>query len=268
MASQRSSLATSRRKARWRVRASSRNTPSIELVTAKAQGNPFYIEELLNFIRSQGVDLRNESALQELQLPASLHSLILSRIDTLDESPRRTLKVASVPGRVFRAPMLPAAYPELGGPVDVEEYLRVLGSADLVHVEPEHPPVVVVPDRSRAAFAYYAPYTAVEKVRDQLETFGRSAKDAASDETLTTLRMHSIPAAASFSAAAKKCGAAVPTWLREGIPYVTEVCERTRNDRKGGHLGVRRSDGRLVLRDSAMVAEGEDHFFVVPKVVE
>ena len=27
----------------------------------------------------------------------------------------------------------------------------------------------------------YAPYTAVEKVRDQLETFGRTAKDAASD---------------------------------------------------------------------------------------
>ncbi|HYN68290.1 MAG TPA: UTP--glucose-1-phosphate uridylyltransferase [Ornithinibacter sp.] len=58
------------------------------------------------------------------------------------------------------------------------------------------------------------------------------------------------------------CEGAVPAWMaREGIPYVTEVCTRTRNDRKGGHLGVRKSDGRLVLRDSAMVAEGEDHFF-------
>ena len=58
------------------------------------------------------------------------------------------------------------------------------------------------------------------------------------------------------------CEGAVPAWMaRDGIPYVTEVCTRTRNDRKGGHLGVRRSDGRLVLRDSAMVAEGEDHFF-------
>ena len=54
----------------------------------------------------------------------------------------------------------------------------------------------------------------------------------------------------------------MPAWMaREGIPYVTEVCARTRNDRKGGHLGVRKSDGRLVLRDSAMVADGEDHFF-------
>jgi UTP--glucose-1-phosphate uridylyltransferase len=58
------------------------------------------------------------------------------------------------------------------------------------------------------------------------------------------------------------CEGAVPAWMsREGIPYVTEVCARTRNDRKGGHLGVRKSDGRLVLRDSAMVADGEDHYF-------
>jgi UTP--glucose-1-phosphate uridylyltransferase len=58
------------------------------------------------------------------------------------------------------------------------------------------------------------------------------------------------------------CDGAVPAWMAaEGIPYVTEVCERTVNDRKGGHLAVRKSDGRLVLRDSAMVVDGEDHYF-------
>ena len=46
---------------------------------------------------------------EELDLPESLHSLILSRIDALSEAPRRTLKVASVLGRVFRAPVLPAS---------------------------------------------------------------------------------------------------------------------------------------------------------------
>ena len=58
------------------------------------------------------------------------------------------------------------------------------------------------------------------------------------------------------------CDPAIPAWMaRESIPYVAEVCERTVNDRKGGHLAVRRSDGRLVLRDSAMVApEDEDAF--------
>ena len=58
------------------------------------------------------------------------------------------------------------------------------------------------------------------------------------------------------------CDPRIAAWLlREGIPYAAEVCDRTANDRKGGHLAIRKSDGRLVLRDSAMVAEGEDHYF-------
>ncbi|MEO8303520.1 MAG: tetratricopeptide repeat protein [Betaproteobacteria bacterium] len=109
----------------------------VEMITARAQGNPFYIEELLNFIRSQGVDPQDESSLKHLQLPESLHSLILSRIDALGESPRRTLKVASVLGRVFRAPTLPGVYPELGELDVVKEQLRVLGTVDLVNVDQE-----------------------------------------------------------------------------------------------------------------------------------
>src|SRR5206468_858873 len=109
----------------------------VELVTARAQGNPFYIEELLNFIRSQGVDPSDEAALKTLELPESLHSLILSRVDKLGEAPRRTLKVASVLGRVFRAPMLPGVYPELGGFDEVREHLRTLGMLDLVNVDQE-----------------------------------------------------------------------------------------------------------------------------------
>ena len=58
------------------------------------------------------------------------------------------------------------------------------------------------------------------------------------------------------------CEPAIPAWMaRESIPYVSEVCERTVNDRKGGHLAVRRSDGRFVLRESAMVEPDEQHYF-------
>ncbi|QIM21750.1 UTP--glucose-1-phosphate uridylyltransferase [Phycicoccus sp. HDW14] len=58
------------------------------------------------------------------------------------------------------------------------------------------------------------------------------------------------------------CDGAVPAWMAaEGIPYVAEVSARTVNDRKGGQLVVRRSDGRLVLRDSAMVVPGEEGHF-------
>jgi len=36
-----------------------------------------------------------------------------------------------------------------------------------------------------------------------------------------------------------------------GAPFAVEACRRTPSDRKGGHLAVRKSDGRLVLRESA-----------------
>ena len=58
------------------------------------------------------------------------------------------------------------------------------------------------------------------------------------------------------------CDPDVAAWMVEhGLPYVAEVCKRTKSDRKGGHLAVRRSDGRIVLRDTAMVAEGEERYF-------
>jgi predicted ATPase/class 3 adenylate cyclase len=103
-----------------------------DLVVGRAQGNPFYAEELLNYVHDQAVDLSDRRALSALELPESLHSLVLSRIDTLAQAPRRTLKVASVLGRTFRAPMLPGVYPDLGGIEDVRANLRALRRVDLV----------------------------------------------------------------------------------------------------------------------------------------
>jgi tetratricopeptide (TPR) repeat protein len=80
--------------------------PGVERLLARAQGNPFYIEELLRLLQDQGVDPGRAEALEQLELPNSLHSLILSRIDRLLESQRITLKVASVIGRLFPAAAL------------------------------------------------------------------------------------------------------------------------------------------------------------------
>ena len=58
------------------------------------------------------------------------------------------------------------------------------------------------------------------------------------------------------------CDPDVAAWMVEhGLPFVAEVCKRTKSDRKGGHLAVRRSDDRLVLRELAMVADGEERYF-------
>jgi adenylate cyclase len=119
------------------------NSLPVELarrITDRAQGNPFYIEELLNYLHDQGLDPRDPAALNKIELPDSLHALVLSRIDQLTEGEKTTLKVASVVGRLFRAAWLQGCYPALGEiehvKVDLEE-LRRLDITALNAPEPE-----------------------------------------------------------------------------------------------------------------------------------
>ncbi len=103
-------------------------------VTAQALGNPFYVEELLNYFQDVGVDLQDPDALQAVDLPNSLYSLVLSRIDQLDETEQLTIKIASVIGRLFRAAMLWGVYPEL--PLDqVQHNLDVLSHLELTPLD-------------------------------------------------------------------------------------------------------------------------------------
>merc|ERR1711966_517617 len=43
--------------------------------------------------------------------------------------------------------------------------------------------------------------------------------------------------------------------------FMMECCERTENDKKGGHLAIRNSDKHLVLRESAMCADEDEPAF-------
>ena len=109
----------------------------VELLAARSEGNPFYVEELLSYVVAQGVDTSDPDALARVRLPESLQSLVLSRIDASAEAPRQTMKVASVIGRTFRAPMLPGAYEELGTLETVVDHLDSLRSLDLVALDRE-----------------------------------------------------------------------------------------------------------------------------------
>ncbi|HEX2766965.1 MAG TPA: tetratricopeptide repeat protein [Candidatus Limnocylindria bacterium] len=109
----------------------------VRLVHERSEGNPLYVEELVTYLAGRGVDLTDADAIRALELPDSLHSLVLSRIDALDEAPRRTLKIASVIGRVFEAPVLAGAYPDLGELPAVVETLDHLRTTDLVRIDRE-----------------------------------------------------------------------------------------------------------------------------------
>jgi len=52
--------------------------------------------------------------------------------------------------------------------------------------------------------------------------------------------------------------AAMAGWFAaSGAPFAAEVARRTPADRKGGHLVVRRADGRLVLRETAQTPDAD-----------
>jgi UTP--glucose-1-phosphate uridylyltransferase/phosphoglucomutase len=40
-----------------------------------------------------------------------------------------------------------------------------------------------------------------------------------------------------------------------------QVCERTAADKKGGHLAIRKSDGKYMLRESAMCPDADKGAF-------
>jgi class 3 adenylate cyclase/predicted ATPase len=80
----------------------------IELIIAKAEGSPFYVEELTKVLIDKGVIIRGDEhwhvemeRLSDLKVPATLTGLLQARLDSLNTGARETLQQASVIGRIF-----------------------------------------------------------------------------------------------------------------------------------------------------------------------
>ena len=77
------------------------------VIGAKAEGNPFYVEELVRSLLESGVLQRDGDRLSltraatAVAVPESIHDIIAARIDRLAEAPKRTLQLAAVIGREF-----------------------------------------------------------------------------------------------------------------------------------------------------------------------
>jgi len=85
-------------------------------------GNPFYLEEVVNFLLEQGVDpcsYGRDSALEHV--PATLYGLVSSRLDHLGQDARGMLQVAALMGRTFSLDIL---RPFCGGAGVLEEAVR------------------------------------------------------------------------------------------------------------------------------------------------
>ncbi len=108
-------------------------------VIARAQGNPFYAEELINYLHDRDLDLRDPAILEKLDLPTSLNNLVISRIDQLAASQQLTIKISSVLGRVFRFEHLVGYYPGLGEQTKVKSDLENLSTLDLTPLDTPEP---------------------------------------------------------------------------------------------------------------------------------
>jgi tetratricopeptide (TPR) repeat protein len=92
----------------------------VRLISSKAEGHPFFSEELAYALRDAGLIMVENGRcrltaqahnLEHLDFPDTIEGIITSRIDRLSPSQQLVLKVASVIGRIFTMRILGAVHP-------------------------------------------------------------------------------------------------------------------------------------------------------------
>lgn len=112
------------------------------LIRRKAEGNPFFVEELVKSLKESGSIRRDGERwvltrpLDQTEVPDTVHGVLMSRIDRLDDAPRHTLQLASVIGREFTQRLLDRIA-DLGN--DLTGNLRALQAIELIHQKALYP---------------------------------------------------------------------------------------------------------------------------------
>lgn len=136
-----------------RLRVSSLPEPVSALIRERAEGNPFFSEELAYALRDAGlievIDgeclIAPETGnLRELAFPDTVQGVITSRIDRLEPSQQMTLKVASVIGRVFNFRTLMDIHPIEADKPTLAEHVSALERLDLTPLESPEPDLAYI----------------------------------------------------------------------------------------------------------------------------
>lgn len=136
-----------------RLRVVSLPEPVAALICKKAQGNPFFSEELAYALRDAGLiaiangECRlttNVEAFKAIAVPDTIQGAIASRLDRLTPMQQLTLKVASVIGRVFAFRLLHSIHPIEADQVFLADYLDTLAKLDLTPLETPEPDLAYI----------------------------------------------------------------------------------------------------------------------------
>ncbi len=113
------------------------------LILTKADGNPFFVEEVIRTLIEQNaiVYVGNEwiapQEIASLDLPNNVHGLLAARVDRLPFEQKQLLRMAAVIGRRFSVPVLAEVLGQ--DPLDVMGHLKQLADSELLRRDPVAP---------------------------------------------------------------------------------------------------------------------------------
>jgi len=106
-----------------------------DLIVSGAEGNPFFIEELIKMLIEDGVIVKGEEAwrfeparLAEVRVPDSLTGVLQARLDRLPLAERTVLQQASVVGRLFWDRAVAHIAGTAGGTAEARDVVRWLAA--------------------------------------------------------------------------------------------------------------------------------------------
>jgi tetratricopeptide (TPR) repeat protein len=116
--------------------------PLRRLIAERSEGNPFFIEEIIQALFEQGVLARNGSIkltrpLAEIKVPATVQAVLASRIDRLPPDEKELLQTIAVIGREFPLQLIREMTGKSNSELD--RVLRVLQSGEFVNEQPAFP---------------------------------------------------------------------------------------------------------------------------------
>jgi class 3 adenylate cyclase/tetratricopeptide (TPR) repeat protein len=160
----------------------------------KAEGNPFYLEELVNSLVETGTLVRSNRSwvvsgdLSTVEVPLGILGLVAARLDRLDHPTRRVLLEASVLGRSFLADLLG----QITDDPAFESRLEALQKLDLIRVRALEPALEFEFRHTMIQDAAYAGLLRTER-RELHERAGRALESFFADrlpEFSETLAIH------------------------------------------------------------------------------
>ncbi len=131
-----------------------------DAIIYKADGNPFFIEEIIRDLIEEGALVQDTAAgrwratstVETITIPDTIQGVVTARIDRFSEGVKRVLRAAAVIGRSFRLRVLKAV---LEGEQSLDDHLSTLQTTELIRIKQRLPELEYIFTHALAQEATY-----------------------------------------------------------------------------------------------------------------